>query len=231
MMLISIIIPTLNEEKALPATLAALAHATPPFEVIVADGGSEDQTLAVAEAWGARHLQAPRGRAAQMNAGAAVAQGSTLLFLHADARLEPSALTALRRCLAAPEVEAGAFLLRTVYDPTATPRPWLRPLLPLADRRARRTRHPYGDQGLFVRASVFYALGGFPEIPLMEDLALSQRLARRAPIARCGPPIAASARRFQANPLRAATLMLILPRLFRLGVPPAWLARLYHHAR
>lgn len=181
--MISVVIPTLDEERALPATLesvlasAALAVEEPPgaaVEVLVVDGGSGDGTRRVVEGFAARaaaairSLTARRGRGSQMNAGAAAAGGDWLLFLHADTRLQPSAL---RRIAALPEAaEAGCFRQRFAS------RSRLLALLSwLHNRRFLATRVIYGDQAMFVRRRLFEALGGFSERP-MEDIDFSLRL-------------------------------------------------------
>lgn len=229
-MRLSIVIPVLDEAANVAGAIASARAACRGPEVVVADGHSTDGTLELARAAGPdRLLEAGPGRAVQMNAGARAATGEVLLFLHADVRLPPGAGAAIERALADPEVVAGAF--RTWHQPE---RPWpraLAPLLHIADLRSRYTRVPYGDQALFVRREVFEALGGFPAIPLMEDLAFSRRLARAGRIARVPLSVTVSARRFQAGPLRYTVLVNAFPLLFRLGVPPRVLARLYAHVR
>jgi rSAM/selenodomain-associated transferase 2 len=168
--MISIIIPALDEEKALPATLARLAEQTGEREVIVVDGGSSDATCAIAEVFpGVRLLRAPRGRALQMNAGAQASRGDWLLFLHADTWLPPSGLA---RIASLPlEVAAGCFQQRFSGDD------WrLRLVSWLHNFRCRRTGVMYGDQAMFVRRSLFERLGGFPEIDILEDIVFSERL-------------------------------------------------------
>jgi hypothetical protein len=125
-------------------------------------------------------------------------------------------------------VVGGAFLTHTVPDGGR----WeLGRLLRLADGRSRYTPHPYGDQALFVRAERFRTVGGYPDIPLMEDLELSRRLARRGRLARCRAEVKVSGRRFQTRPVYYTTLVNVFPLLYRLGVSPTRLARLYHHTR
>jgi rSAM/selenodomain-associated transferase 2 len=226
-MQIAVIIPALNEAARLGGLLRDLAENHGFSEVVVVDGGSADGTLEIARsAAGVTALSAPRGRAPQMNAGAAAAGAEALLFLHADARLPPGAAGQIRAALADPAVVGGAFRTWTVPDPDA-PRAWLGPLLHLADLRSRYTRAPYGDQGIFVRADVFRALGGFPAQPLMEDLAFSRALRRRGRLARAPGRVLVSGRRFQRHPLYYLTLMNALPLLYRAGVPLERLARLY----
>lgn len=226
---VSVVIPAFDEAARLPRQLLDLAGQPGVGEVLVVDGGSLDGTRALAHAFpGVRLVDAPRGRARQLNAGAALAVGDVLLFLHADVALPKGAGGHIARALADPDVVGGAFLTHTVPDGGR----WrLGPLLRLADGRSRYTQHPYGDQALFVRADVFRALGGYPDIPLMEDLELSRRLARRGRLARCRAEVRVSGRRFQARPVYYTTLVNVFPLLYRLGVSPARLARLYHDTR
>ncbi len=168
---LSVIIPALEEEAAVAAV--ASARRAGAEQVIVADGGSADRTRQRAAAAGAAVVAAPRGRARQLNAGAALATGDVLLFLHADTRLPPRAADLVRRALAADGVVGGAFAYAA-----AGAGAW-DPLLTLGNRiRLRLFGHPYGDQGLFLRARTFRALGGFPDLPVMEDWELVARLRR-----------------------------------------------------
>lgn len=225
---VSVVMPVLDEAGRIGAALDALAGFSGLGEVIVVDGGSRDETAAIARARGANVLTAPRGRGSQMNAGAAAARGEILLFLHADTALPPDALEHVGETLRSPEVVAGAFRTWTVADGSP---PWFAPLLHLADLRSRVTRLPYGDQALFVRADVFRAVGGFPEVALMEDVALSRRLRAFGEIRTCRANVQVSGRRFVARPLFSLAVMNTFPLLYRMGVPAATLARLYGHIR
>lgn len=167
--MISVIIPTLNEEKALPATLAALNSQAGDFEVIVVDGGSSDSTQKIVQSTAhTRWLIAPRGRATQMNAGARVAQGELLLFLHADTLLPGHGITRLAGL--DEQVLAGCFKQRFSQ---ANRR--LRMISWLHNQRCGISKVMYGDQAMFVRRELFLRLGGFPEV-LMEDIFFSRRL-------------------------------------------------------
>jgi len=169
--MISIVVPVLDEAAALPGLLAALREQAGVFEVIVVDGGSSDGTPEIAARDASlRVVQTARGRARQMNAGAAVARGETLLFLHADTRLPPGAIELLD---AAPssDWQAGAF------THSFAPSDWRLRLVSAAHNlRCRLTRVYYGDQAIFVRKSLFERAGGFPDVPFLEDVMLCERL-------------------------------------------------------
>jgi rSAM/selenodomain-associated transferase 2 len=226
---ISVIIPVLNEEQRIGERLGELGRMAGVAEVIVVDGGSSDRTAEISRGFpGVRLVSAARGRGSQMNAGARVASGDVLLFLHADVALPPDAATWVARMLADPAVVAGAFRTWTVAD---MGRSCLGPLLHLADLRSRYTRLPYGDQALFVRREAFERVGGFPDQPLMEDWELSRRLGRIGRIATAPAAVRVSGRRFLSRPIRSAVLMRLFPLLYRLGVPPRVLARLYDDPR
>lgn len=190
---ISIIIPTLNEAAHLPATLARIPK-TPTIEVIIADGLSQDTTMATASSSGALIIVSPRGRSRQMNTGAREARGEFLLFLHADTLLPDDFADYIPSILTRPGISAGAFRLK--FHP---PLPGLKLIETLANWRARTLQLPYGDQGIFLRADRFRALGGFAEIPLMEDVELILRLRRQGRIAIAPLPVTTSSRRWRDN--------------------------------
>ncbi len=225
-MSIAVVIPTLDEAGRIGGLVRRLRERRCFAELIVADGGSRDATVDRAEAAGARVIRAPRGRGVQLNAGAAAAGAEVLFFLHADTLPPPGAAAQIRSALSAPGAVAGAFKTWTVPDGGDSP-PWLGPMLHLADIRSRYTGLPYGDQGLFVRAATFREVGGFPEIPILEDLELSRRLAARGRIVRAPGRIRVSGRRFARRPAYYFALMNLCPLLYRLGVPPERLARAY----
>ena len=227
-MTISVIIPTLHEEKTLPWTLARLRH--PAFsEVLVVDGGSRDRTLtdlAVAHPL-TRVMHAPTGRARQMNAGAAVARGEILLFLHADTLLPPTAAEDITTTMADTRIVGGWFDTRLIPD---------RGLLWVVGRmmswRSRLTGIATGDQAIFVRRKVFEALGAFPDIPIMEDIAFSRRLKRAGQVAALHSCVMTSGRRWERHgAIRTILLMWRLRLLFHLGVSPDRLKRLYADLR
>jgi rSAM/selenodomain-associated transferase 2 len=227
---ITVIIPTLNEEDRLPLRLAELEALPEVGEVIVVDGGSTDRTAPIAAAAGprVRLLRSPRGRGVQLQTGAEAASGSVLLFLHADVQLPSDAMAWVTTGLRTEGVVAGAFRTWTVSDSGRT---WMSPLLHLADLRSRYSRLPYGDQALFVHKSTYERVGGFPAVPLLEDLELSRRLRKLGKIRTVPASVRVSGRRFQARPFTTFALMNLLPIAARLGVPPDRLARFYGSPR
>jgi rSAM/selenodomain-associated transferase 2 len=225
---VSVVVPVLDEAARIGDRLRELAGYG--FgDVLVVDGGSRDATCDVVRAHpAARLVTAPRGRGSQLNAGARAATGDVLLFLHADVALPADAAAWIARTLADPGVVAGAFRVQTVADAGHN---WLGPLLRIADLRSHVTRLPYGDQALFVRRAAFEAAGGFPDEPLMEDVALARRLRRIGRVVTVPAYVRASGRRFLRHPIAGTLAMWTFPTLHRLGVPPRLLARLYGNPR
>lgn len=223
-MTIGVVIPTLNEERSLPALLEDLHELSRsvPLDIVVADGGSTDRTRAIAAAAGVCVLAAPRGRARQLNAGARVGQGEWLLFLHADVRLSAEA----RRTLVAAVQHASgidAAVFRFAID-----LPWFwKRFIELGQRmREALWGLPYGDQGLLVRQALFDAVGGYPDIPLMEDVAIIRRLRLRAGIRRLSAALPTSGRRYRhGGVLRTWLKHTALITLYSAGVSPSRLAR------
>jgi rSAM/selenodomain-associated transferase 2 len=222
---VSIIIPTLNEEGCLADTLALL-RPHQPHEIIIVDGGSSDATCRLAGA-GDLLLQGERGRALQMNLGAAHATGDVLLFLHADCSLEADALTEAERLLARRGIIAGCFRMRV----RARGRLY-RWIDACATARVRLTGMVYGDQGLFLRRDTFQRLSGFPRLRFMEDLFFSQTLRRLGRIAVANRHIYVSPRRWQqAGLIRQSLRNWTLTALAAGGVHPDRLTALYPVAR
>jgi rSAM/selenodomain-associated transferase 2 len=217
---ISVIVPTLNEAATIAPTLLRLSERE-VLERIVVDGGSTDGTRTIAEDLADRVMIGPVGRAAQMNAGAKVARGDILFFLHADT-LVPAGFAAaiVAACEHAVggrfdvELDAEGFALRVIER--------------AINLRSRWSGLFTGDQGLFVRHAVFEAMGGFPDQPLLEDLAFSQALKRRGEVAALHERVRTSARRWQRHGVvRTVLLMWAIRALYALGMPPASLARMY----
>lgn len=223
---ISVIIPVLNEATTIEQTLQRVQ--AEDVEIIIVDGGSHDETVAIAQAWGVNAIAAPEvGRAKQMNAGAATARGEILLFLHADTRLPSSYADKVREAFANPKIIAGAFELQ--IDGTEPLLRWVEWGVKL---RSHLLKMPYGDQAIFLKAEVFRAIGGFPSLPIMEDFELMRRLQTQGKIAIVHAPVLTSARRWQKLGVLRTTLLnqiIILGYLF--GVPPETLLRWYRGKR
>lgn len=230
-MRLSIIIPALNEADTITALLGDLAALrTAGHELILVDGGSSDATRTLAEPLVDRLLDAPRGRAAQMNAGAQATTGELLWFLHADSRVPAATAEALlaaarpgERPVMRPEIRWGRFDVRL-----SRRHPLLRVIERAMNLRSCLSGIATGDQGLFVTRADFTTVGGFPDIPLMEDIALSRRLRRLARPLCLRPALITSSRRWESRGiLRTMVLMWRLRLAYALGADPARLARLY----
>jgi rSAM/selenodomain-associated transferase 2 len=221
---ISIVIPTLNEAANIAAALARLQPLRARgHEVIVVDGGSTDDTERRARPHADQLIDAPRGRAAQMNAGAEHARGDVLLFLHADTVLPDDADRLILDGLRASNRGWGRFDLRI------DGRHWLLPLIALGmNLRSRLTRVCTGDQCIFVSRDLFMRLGGYPPIELMEDIALTKRLRCDGPPLRLSPAVITSSRRWERHGVARTMLFMWWLRLrYFFGASPARLARLY----
>ncbi len=219
--LLSVVIPTLNEVAQLEATLKMILHHR-DCEIIVADGGSTDGTVDLARKLGCRVITANRGRGRQMNAGAALARGDNLLFLHADTQLPSNFREEIHTLLDAGAI-AGAFAFQ-IDQPG-----WrLRCVEWGTNLRARFLQQPYGDQGLFLRSQDFFRLGGFKNWPLMEDFEMCRRLSRHGRIRIAPTAIRTSARRWMKLGVWRTTLINQLCIAgFRLGISPERLASWY----
>jgi rSAM/selenodomain-associated transferase 2 len=220
---ISVVIPTLNEEQTIIETLSLTARLG--FEeIIVVDGGSTDQTRARAQSLGlAQVLISQPGRARQLNAGAQVGRGDVLLFLHADTHLPPSAKSRIEAALENRLAVGGRFDVQ--FD---IPSVWSYLISALMNIRSRLTRISTGDQALFVRKEVFEQLGGYSDIPIMEDIDLTARLKRRGPTIALRERVTTSFRRWQRQgPLKTILLMWMLRLLYWLGVNPHRLKNFY----
>lgn len=190
---VSVIIPTLNEEARLPKLLEFLALEEPRPETIVVDGGSLDHTADKAQIWANRLLVTAPGRGHQLNQGAKIARGQILWFLHADSEPPRHSVSKILELLHnRPELLGGAFRLKFDHSTMG-----LRAIAFGANLRSRMFSMPWGDQGLFVRKSVFWQLGGFPDWPIMEDFAFQRLLSKRGETYLMKEPLITSARRYE----------------------------------
>lgn len=233
---ISVIIPTLNEERTIMATLAHTA-ALGFDELIVVDGGSLDQTPVLVESYRRRTqspaqspvrlVTAPCGRARQMNEGAKASGGEILLFLHADTQLPDDAKTMIDTTLADQRMVGGRFDVR--FD---RPSMWGTIISRMMNWRSRLTGIATGDQALFVRRPIFEQMGGFADMPLMEDIEFSRRLKRKGATAALTATVTTSFRRWeQHGPLRAILLMWTIRFLYWVGISPSHLVEWYKAVR
>jgi rSAM/selenodomain-associated transferase 2 len=223
-MLISIIIPTLNEERIIRELAVSIAGLPGNFEVIIVDGGSEDRTLELADECGLRAITAPRGRGTQMNAGAAGASGDVLLFLHADTRLPVDAFRQIELSLQDSRVSGGNFSLS--FDGGTRAAKILTIIYPLL----RLGGMCYGDSAIFTRRNIFESLGGYRDYPIFEDLDLYRRLNRAGKFKKLKATAITSSRRFEGRFIRTFTLWSILQLLYWFGVDPRKLYRIYYRA-
>lgn len=223
---ISIVIPTLNEAGNIREAIATTQPST-NIEVIVIDGGSQDDTVEIAESLGVKVIPSSPGRASQMNAGAVAASGEILLFLHADTRLPTNFDVMVRTALQKPRTVAGAFALRIDA-----------PLLSLrwvewgVKWRSHFWQIPYGDQAIFLTKEVFQQIGKFPELPIMEDFELIRRLKRTGNIVIIPVPVVTSARRWlQKGVFQTTLLNQIVIIAYLLGVSPEQIRSWYRQGK
>jgi len=246
-MTITVVIPTLNEEAVLPRTLSQAASLGFD-ELIVVDGGSHDRTREIVQAFASAPaiglqrsmlspqssalspvslLTAPPGRANQMNAGAAASEGTVLLFLHADTSLPSDARQAVERALEDPACVGGRFDVRFERDSGPG---WL--ISRMMNLRSRWTGIATGDQAIFVRRSLFEQLGGYSDLPIMEDVDFSRRLKRTGRLSALRSKVITSYRRWETRgPLRTMLLMWVLRFLYWIGINPHRLSQLYGAVR
>ena len=223
-MRVSIIVPMLNEAPGLPGLLARLTELERQgCEILIVDGGSDDGSVSLAERAGFRVLASPKGRARQMNLGAAQATGDVLLFLHADTLLPEGALTTLRQSMQKTAAVWGRF--DVLIDGA---HPMLRVIATLMNHRSRWTGIATGDQAIFVTRKAFEAVGGYPDQPLMEDIELSNRLRALARPACIPTPVRTSGRRWESRGVwRTVLLMWRLRWAYWRGTPAEQLAQRY----
>ena len=221
---LSLIIPTLNEERSLGATLDAVARLKPgPLELLVVDGGSVDETVAIARSRGARVITAARGRGSQMDAGARASRGDALWFLHADTLPLADAVERIAEALRDAEADGGNFEIR--FDGARRAARFLTWLYP----QLRRLGLCYGDSAIFVRRAAYERIGGFQSYPLFEDVDLVRRLKRSGgKFVHLPYAVMPSSRRFEGRSFALTfARWMILQGLYWIGIHPRTLSRLY----
>lgn len=219
---ITIIIPTLNEEKYIIQTIRS-AQSSQHVEILVVDGGSTDKTIEKAIKAGARVIHSSKGRAKQLNCGAQQAKAEFILFLHADTKLPSAYAETVQSTLNNKKYIAGAFKLSL-----SSKKRGLNFIMTVANWRSQILQFPYGDQALFMKSTFFKEMNGFAEIPIMEDFELVCRLRKKGKIKLSPKSVTSSARRWEKKGLIATTLinqMMIIGYLLR--VPMATLAEIY----
>lgn len=225
---VALIIPTLNAAETLPATLAAAAElraAGVPVEIVVADGGSSDGTTAIAREHGVTIVTARPGRGTQLSAGGAAATAAWLLFLHADTTLTPGWVPEVRQFIETSGQRAhraAVFRLR-LDDPALA----ARCLDQVVVWRTRLLGLPYGDQGLLIPTELYRSIGGFADIPIMEDVDLARRLGRRRLVLLRSAAVTSAVRYRNDGYLRRTARNVVLLSLYLSGISPARLVRLY----
>lgn len=224
--MISIICPVYNEESALSASEVYFRQLSRQVELIFVDGGSTDKTVEIAGRYG-RVLHSKKGRALQMNCGAGLAKGDILLFLHADSVIRTDSLYNIEQRTAQEALAGGCLSQRIDVSSFA-----YRLIEAQGNLRARLTKQFYGDQGIFVRRELFIKSGGFPEVPIMEDVLFSRKLRYAGKTAVLSDKIIVSARRWQKRGIIKTSLLYILMiALFRMKVPLEKIKRLYAEIR
>ncbi len=222
---LSVIIPALNEEGRIAETLESAR--SPDAELIVSDGGSTDRTVTISHVSGARIVYGKIGRAAQQNRGAAIAMGEVLLFLHADTKLPQSYVTHIFEAFMDQKNILGAFRFDTDLNT-----PSMNRIVYWTNLRADKLKLPYGDQGLFIRKKDFHAAGGFPEVPIAEDLYIVRKMARHGRIVIAPAAVVTSGRRWEKlGPLRTTLVNAIIAAGCLAGISPGRLAPLYRWSK
>ncbi len=223
---VSIIVPTLNEAQGLNETLTQIQQLC-PHELVVSDGGSDDNTLKIAEKFTEQVIKGPAGRALQMNAGARIATGDIFLFLHADSRIEPASYEKMLHSLKNSKNIGGAFSLCIDSDKWS-----LRLITRLANLRSKYLGMAYGDQAFFVRNPIFQQMNGFHKFPICEDLDFFKRLRKLGPVILLKEKAFTSPRRWMKEGIWFTTLRnILIATLFELGFPPRILTKCYQAIR
>ena len=224
--MISIILPVLNEEKTIENTLLKLNSLKGDKEIIVVDGGSADDTVRIASQY-AKVINSRKGRAFQMNAGAKASRGDILWFVHSDSVVSENSLESIEEAIRGGYIGGGFSIY--FYDLDTR---FMRFVSTTSNWRAKYLGLFFGDQGIFVKRSVFEELGGYKEIELMEDWDFSRRLVKIGKLKLLDTKIGTSARRFkEGGQLRTLLLMHKIKLLYVLGVSPSKLNKMYREAR
>jgi rSAM/selenodomain-associated transferase 2 len=224
---LSVIVPMLNEEGAIAATLDSIRLGAPAAEIVVVDGGSKDQSVEIARSRCGKLIEGLRGRARQMNAGASQVSGDALAFVHADTIVPVTFAIDIEGALADGRVVGGRF--DVAFD---VRRPALNMVAAMISLRSRVARSATGDQAIFVRREVFEHLGGYAEIELCEDVDFVRRMRRAGRIACLRSRVITSSRRWREHGVAHTIVkMWIIKSLFLAGVSPAWLKRHYADTR
>ena len=225
-MKISIIVPTLNEARCLNKTLIKIQQLS-PYELIISDGGSNDGTLKIAAKFTQHIIKGPAGRALQMNAGAQVATGDLLLFLHADSHIKPNSYQKMLDTMKNPKVIGGAFSLLIESSKWA-----LQIINQFANLRSKYLGRAYGDQAFFVKKHIFQQMKGYTEFPICEDLDFYKRLKVFGPVVLLKEVVLTSPRRWVNDGIWLTTIKnIFIATLFELGFPPRILTKWYQAIR
>jgi rSAM/selenodomain-associated transferase 2 len=228
MQLISIIIPTLNEEKTIEDCLKQFNSQSQPFEIIISDGSSTDRTKEIVKLFAnVKLVESQKGRGIQMNAGAEAAGGEILLFLHADTLLPKDGLDSMRKTMDGENAIGGYFRLE--HKDANFSYKLFSPLINWRSRLPNIT--PYGDQAIFCSREAFEKIDGYKDLPLMEDYDFAKRLRRQGKLVRIDEKVSVSFRRYQKGIFRYALLCNIIALLYNIGVSPEFLKRLYKEIR
>lgn len=223
MVQLSVIIPTLNAAHCVARALDAVNASTLVVERLVVDGGSEDETASIAEAAGARIIQAPQGRGAQLAAGAAAAAGDWFLFLHADTILDPEWATVVEEFIKQSGPGQAAAFRFALDDPS----PAAKRLEAMVAWRCRTIALPYGDQGLLISRQLYDALSGYKSMPLFEDVDMVRRIGRRRLTVLGARAVTSAVRYKRSGYFRRPMRNLFCMALYLIGIPPRFIVRFY----
>jgi rSAM/selenodomain-associated transferase 2 len=227
---ISVVIPVLNEQQLVGPCLRQLRALHADWQIIVVDGGSQDQTVVRAKESGADIVMVQKGgRGVQMRAGAERVKHAVLMFLHVDCQLPPDAPAWIEQTLKAGHWKAGAFQVRHRCRPETSR--LKRSCMRIADRRSRKTLYPYGDQAVFLKKEDYLLAGGMPSLALMEDLEFAMQLRKLGDLRIVPAEVEVSARRFEQAPVRTVLCWWTFPWFYRMGVAPSRLAKWYGSTR